>query len=80
MPRPSSFFIQSPINTLDCNAKVTKLIDQETIRWKEELISSMFLKVEANIKCNLPFSVSRSLDKKIWGHTKNGLFSVKSVY
>lgn len=65
MPRSSSFLIQFPINTLDCNAKVAELINQDTKSWKEELVRSVFLKEEANIICKLPVSMFGARDKLI---------------
>lgn len=73
IPRPYTYCLQSPINFFNKNATVSKLIDAE----KRELVSQVLMVDEAEQVCNISLSFSGAVDKQIWGHIKNGLFTIR---
>ena len=59
---------------------VSALIDQDTKRWKANLVKKSFLPFEANTILNISLSYSLPNDNLIWlGNTK-GVFTARSAY
>jgi hypothetical protein len=54
IPKPSTYSIQSPIRCLDSEAKVSALIDTDTMWWNIPLIQEIFMKEEAELICSIP--------------------------
>lgn len=48
--------------------------------WDEKLIHEILMRDEAAKICRIPLSGRSDEDKIVWGHTKNGNFSVRSAY
>lgn len=59
---------------------MSELIDQDSRKWNDGLISMIFLEDEAKIIRGIPISPLPSEDRIIWRGTKNGFFSVRSAY
>ena len=59
---------------------VFALIDQDTKRWKAELVKRTFLPFEADTILSIPLSYSLPDNKLIWMGNKRGEFSVRSAY
>lgn len=59
---------------------VDDFIDLENKSWNLNLINSSFLPLEAEIIGGIPLRNWLLEDKKIWGATSNGLFTVRSAY
>lgn len=56
------------------------LIDKENRRWNENFINEIFKRDEAEQICSVPISKFGAQDKLMQGHTKNGIYSIKSAY
>ncbi|XP_041016205.1 uncharacterized protein LOC121258730 [Juglans microcarpa x Juglans regia] len=79
LPSKPSHRVQSPIKHLNDEAKVAELIGNGG-RWDVETVKATFTKEEAEVICNIPLSYTGLEDKRIWAYSKNGCFSVRSVY
>ena len=55
-------------------------IDEETRRWKADLIRTLFLPFEADTILRIPLSYSLPDDNIVWLANRRGEFSVKSAY
>lgn len=80
IPRPSTFMIQTPIASLDVDAKVAELIDTDLKWWKESLLGTLFTSEEVDLIKSIPINIGGKDDKLVWHFSNNGLFSVKSAY
>lgn len=72
LPIPLSYQVQSPVQILDPEARVSSLIDSSTGLWDVALIRSLFWPDEADIICGLPLSPMNQPDKVIWGVLQRG--------
>jgi hypothetical protein len=63
IPKPTTYKIQSPCESMDPLARVNTLIDLTTGWWNYTLIQSSFAKVEADMICSLPLSPLKAPDK-----------------
>lgn len=59
---------------------VSSLIDEETRRWRADLIRTLFLPFEADTILRIPLSYSLPDDNIVWIGNRWGEFSVKSAY
>ena len=59
---------------------VSAPIDQNTKRWKANLVKKTFLPFEVDTILSIPLSYSLLDDKLIWLGNKRGVFTVRSVY
>ena len=59
---------------------VAQLIDNEVSTWKAKFIREVFLPHEVDIILSIPLSPQIPEDSKVWAWSKNGLFTVRSVY
>lgn len=57
---------------------VAELIDPTSARWRQELINSTFLPLDANVILNIPLSTRQYDDFWAWSQEKKGEFTVKS--
>lgn len=76
---PSSFKIQSPPKILSKHATVKELLTTNG-SWNISLILEIFWDEEGKTIQNIPLRKNIQEDKLIWALTKNGKFTVKSVY
>jgi hypothetical protein len=72
--------VQSPIQILQADQKVTSLIDIDTERWKQDFIYRVFTEAEAQVICNIPLTPLQPQDKLIRRCTTNGHYTVRSAY
>lgn len=77
---PTTYAIQSPINTLTADARVCELIDQDSQWWNIALIKDIFLEEDVAKICSLAISPRTQQDRMVWAGNKNGVFSVRSAY
>ena len=56
LPKPTTFQVASPQNTLSEDVTVNTLIDVETGEWKAELIRRVFLQDDADTILSVPLS------------------------
>jgi hypothetical protein len=80
LPTPTSFSVQSPVNHLPLDAKVSALIDREARGWNHTLIQEVFSPEEAATITSIPLCPAFPLDRIIWKGTSTGMFSVRSAY
>lgn len=82
LPEQSGFKVWSPITNLHLEATVSELIDEDTKRWKRDLIYNVFNPYEAKQILNIPISLRLPGDclTCIWHWEKDGNFSVRSAY
>ena len=80
LPTPITFKEISPPCIIGDFPMVFALIDQDTKRWKVDLVKRTFLPVEVDTILSIPFSYSLPDDKLIWTGNKRGVFSVRSAY
>jgi hypothetical protein len=80
LPSSLNFQVQSPVNTINPNARVCSLINQETRWWDVPLVQMIFSPEEAEAICGMPLSFLRKPDILIWNGTKHGSFTVRSAY
>ena len=59
---------------------VAALFDPHLRGWNVPLIRAIFLKEEAEIICNIPFSRFNHPNRMIWRATPPGIFTVRSAY
>ena len=59
---------------------VSELIDEISASWKEELIRSYFLPMDADIILSIPLCTRRQSDFWAWNFDRKGIFSVRSAY
>jgi len=71
LPHPTSYAVQSILNTISPNATVVELIDGELKGWKTSLINEVFDEEEATIICQILLRAQIDLD----GHQKWGFYS-----
>lgn len=74
MMRPITSLIPNPPQY------VSDLIESSSASWREDLVRSVFLPVDAEKILKIPVSTKRVADFWAWGEDSRGLFSVSSVY
>lgn len=67
---PSSYSVQSTVNTLHNEDRVCKLIDETTRGWNMTLVHQIFHPEEANIISSIYHSQLGAIDRIIWLHSK----------
>lgn len=80
LSKQSNFRVWSPVTTLNQDAKVCELRDQDTKSWKRDLVFSVFNQFEVQQIINIPISLILPEDKIIWHWEKDGEYSVRSIY
>ena len=80
IPNPSTYKISSPLQLLSREAKVKDLIKEGAGEWDLDLIKQVFLPHEVETILSIPLSLSLPPDKRKWGGTSNGKFTVSSTY
>jgi hypothetical protein len=73
-------FLQSSMRVLDRNARVCELLNTGTNWWNMPLIHDIFTAEEAELICGMAVNPRIGEDRLVWRCTKNGEFSVRSVY
>jgi exonuclease III/ribonuclease HI len=80
VPAAPGGFLQSPVQVLDRDAKVSELLDTTTNWWNMSLIRDIFSVEEADLIGRQAVSPRSGMDRLVWSHTKNGEFTVRSAY
>jgi len=80
LPRPHSFLPIPWCHDINMEVSVAELIDKEGGCWREQLVRSLFLPIDAEHILRLPLCLSWPADKLIWHFSSTGNFSVKSAY
>jgi len=80
LPTPTTYRVCSPPRLFDDFPMVSSLIDEDTRRWKADIVCSLFLPFEAQTILNIPLSFNLPEDTIDWIGNKRGVFSVKSAY
>ena len=80
LPRPIYFKPMTPcVNFNLVNLKVSDLL-LSSGSWNEQLVSDIFLPIDAEIICNLPLSRLGGEDKWIWHFDRFGRYTTKIGY
>ena len=58
LPTPTTYWVCSPPQTFDDFPMVSSLIDEDTRRWKTDLVQALFLPFEADTILQIPLSCS----------------------
>jgi hypothetical protein len=61
-------------------SRVSDLIDPDTEKWDEEILSDIFWPVDVQRILNIPLASGLMQDFVSWHFTKTGIFSVRSCY
>nr|POF03637.1 putative protein phosphatase 2c 25 [Quercus suber] len=69
LPDKSNGLITSPLTQMAAETKVSSLIDQDQVRWNEEVVRNLFLPHEAKSILAIPLSFRRTPDRIAWKHT-----------
>jgi hypothetical protein len=80
LPSQATFRVQSPVDTLDHNARVCSLMNQDTGWWDVPLVRTIFNTKEAEIICGLPLNFLCQPGTLIWARTSQGIFTVRNAY
>jgi hypothetical protein len=76
----STYKVISSPKVHDPSAKISSLIDGDSLRWNATLLTQIFPKEEIKIIQSLPLSKTNQEDRQIWKATANGIFTVGSAY
>ncbi|GLU03679.1 hypothetical protein SLE2022_208660 [Rubroshorea leprosula] len=80
LPGNSQFHVQTPKPT-GCELRyVSDLIEEESHKWKEDLILHTFSAHEAQLILSLPLSWTRMDDNWTWNFTRHEKYAVRSGY
>jgi len=77
---PTSYMVQSSVNGLRLDAKVSSFIDPVMRGWNVSLIRASFCNSEGNTICSIIPSPLGNPDKRIWMGSSSGCYSVKNGY
>lgn len=80
MDRPTTYSIQTLMNSLDSEAKVSELIDGNTKWWNTNIVKEIFDEEEAWKICSMVICPNSQSDKHVWVGTKNGEYLVRNAY
>lgn len=80
IPLHSTYKVQFQVKTLDVEACVSELIDDNLKCWKDRLLQTIFSAQEIETIQSIPFSLHDRDDQLIWDHTSNNNFDIKSAY
>ena len=80
LPDKTNGLVISLLPQVAAKTKVSSLIDQDQVRWNEEVVRNLFLPHEANSILAIPLSLRRPPDRIAWKHTPSGLFTTSSAY
>lgn len=72
--------IITPIRILDSNATVDSLIDRSNRKWKLDVITEIFLPLDAERISQIPISLSSAPDEKVWVASEDGRFRSRDMY
>jgi hypothetical protein len=77
---PTSYMVQSSVNGLRLDAKVSSFIDPVMRGWNVSLIRASFCNSEGNTICSIIPSPLGNPDKRIWMGSSSRCYSVKNGY
>ena len=80
LPRPFSFEPLHPEVVANPSMKFSHLLNFNLGCWKEDLVKTLFLAIDAELILNLPICQAWSCDHLIWHFIVDGDFSVRSAY
>ena len=80
IPSKGSTIVQSRTGTLQQDAYVSALIDQDTKQWNRDSVFSNFNSFESRLIVSIPLSCRLLEDSLVWFGEKDGKYSVRSAY
>ncbi|XP_059635228.1 uncharacterized protein LOC132277385 [Cornus florida] len=81
--KSSASWVWKTVSSKQLRAKfssVADLIIHFTHQWNISLVSQFFNQRDCKLILKIPLSVRGGVDCKVWGFSKDGLFSIKSTY
>lgn len=72
--------VEAPLHVEHENLRVSDLMIPKTRVCNSELIKNNFIPRDANPIFSFPLSNRIEVDQRIWTHSKDGLYSVKTAY
>lgn len=76
----NGFHVVTPVNLELQSLKVQDLMVPRQRARDVELIEELFVERDVSAIISIPLCSGYSFDKRVWHHSKNGLYSVKSGY
>ena len=80
LPEKANGLVISPLTQVATETKVSSLIDQDQVRWNEEVVRNLFLPHEVDLILAIPLSLRRPPDRIAWKHTPSGMFTTSNAY
>ncbi|KAK1367590.1 hypothetical protein POM88_033682 [Heracleum sosnowskyi] len=80
LPGTNSKIGPLPNTNSDSELRVSDLIDYDNGKWNSGLINELFGEDERASVLDIPLSSNFPQDRQFWYHTKNGEYTVRSVY
>ena len=80
LPDKTNGLVISSLSQVVAETKVSSLIDQDQVRWNEEVVRYLFLPHEADSILAIPLSLRRPPNRITWKHIPSGLFTTSSAY
>ena len=78
LPTPTTYKVCSPPRLFDDFPMISSLIDEDTRRWKADIVHSLFLPFKAQTILNIPLSFNLLEDTISWIGNNRGVFSINS--
>ena len=80
LPSSHNSCIVSPASSLNSDANVSALIDEESHTWNTDLNQHEFLAHEARIIGGIPLIIHNTPDKLVWFPSNQGIYTTRSAY
>jgi hypothetical protein len=80
LPKPTTYTVQSPPNTLNRESLVCDLIDPDTRWWNPIILQENFNPEERHLIQSIPIGSAHQQDLQIWRGTNSRIFTVRSAY
>ena len=80
LPKPATYTVQSPPNTLNRELLLCDLIDLDTRWWNPIILQENFTSEERHLIQSIPIGSAHQQDIQIWRGTNSGIFTIRRAY